>query len=95
MACLPAAPPALALRRCLGLGLFVLLCLSLGKQERLAWEGACGARAGSGTRVPVGGGQRPPRGGGHSFWGLLPGLRLGQGLGWLAPLATLASVEDA
>ncbi|XP_049680412.1 T-lymphocyte activation antigen CD80-like [Accipiter gentilis] len=30
MACLPAAPPALALRRCLGLGLFVLLCLSLG-----------------------------------------------------------------
>lgn len=55
MACLPAAPPALALRRCLGLGLFVLLCLSLGKQERLAWEGACGARTGSGTRVPVGG----------------------------------------
>ncbi|KAM7130071.1 T-lymphocyte activation antigen CD80 isoform 1-T2 [Ciconia maguari] len=30
MACLPAAPPALALRRWLGLGLFVLLCLSLG-----------------------------------------------------------------
>lgn len=38
MACLPAAPPALALRRWLGLGLFVLLCLSRGKQERPAWE---------------------------------------------------------
>lgn len=86
MACLPAAPPALALRRCLGLGLFVLLCLSLGKQERLAWEGACGARAGSGTRVPVGGGQRPPRGGGGALvLGSPARAEAGTGLGLAGP----------
>ncbi|XP_053792365.1 T-lymphocyte activation antigen CD80 [Vidua chalybeata] len=31
MMCLPASPPALALRTCLGLGLFVLLCLGIGQ----------------------------------------------------------------
>lgn len=89
MACLPVTPPALALRRWLGHGLFMLLCLSLGKQDGLVWERGRG-HAGP-TRVPVGRGWWPP---GHSFWCLLPGLRLGQGLGWLALLTMVASAED-
>ena len=57
-----------------------------------AREGVCWARAGSSsTRVPVGRGRRPP---GHSFWCLLPGLRLGRGLGWLALLIMAVSAED-
>lgn len=38
MMCLPASSPALALRTWLGLGLFVLLCLGIGKER--VWE--CG-----------------------------------------------------
>lgn len=39
MMCLPTTPPALALRTWLGLGLLVLLCLGMGKQEP---EWGCG-----------------------------------------------------
>lgn len=42
------------------------------------------------TRVWVGGGWQPPE---HPFWCLLPGLRLRQGLGWLALLTMATSTE--
>lgn len=85
MACLPTAPLALALRRWLGIGLFVLLCLSLGKQEMLMWEHSRGC-AGRSTRIWVGRGWLPP---GHLLWCLLPG----QGVGWLAVLTMATSTE--
>lgn len=84
MASLPAAPPAS--RRWPGLGLVVLLCLSLGKRERPEGErgpgGPCWAPSG-GARRAVCGDWRPA---GHSSWRPLPGLRLATGLGggWLA-----------
>lgn len=54
MASLPAAPPAS--RRWPGLGLVVLLCLSLGKRERPEGErGAGGAVLGPNGRCPPGG----------------------------------------
>lgn len=50
MMCLRASPPALALRTCLGLGLFVLLCLGIGKQEA-GWECGKGLGTSSSTNV--------------------------------------------
>lgn len=79
MMCLPASPPALALRTCLGLGLFVLLCLGIGKQEP-GWECEKGLGTGSSTHVMVNRGWWPS----EHFWCLLPGPSPGQGLGWLA-----------
>ncbi|KAM9020050.1 T-lymphocyte activation antigen CD80 [Ara ararauna] len=47
MACLPTAPLALVLRRWLGIGLFVLLCLSLGyAQEKKAVKSKVGEKVG-------------------------------------------------
>ncbi|XP_057266477.1 T-lymphocyte activation antigen CD80 [Pezoporus wallicus] len=47
MVCLPIAPLALALRRWLGIGLFVLLCLSLGyAQEKKAVKSKVGEKVG-------------------------------------------------
>ena len=92
MACLPAAPPALALRSWLGLGLFVLLCLSLGKRERLGWERARGCAGAERVAAPLcqSAGDGGPQGTGSGvFW-----LRLGRGLGWLALLTMAASAEN-
>lgn len=63
MMCLPAAPPALALRTWLGLGLFVLLCLGIGKQDWLGCDRGKGLGTSSSARVMVnrdGGPQAPP-----------------------------------
>lgn len=79
MMCLPASPPALALRTWLGLGLLVLLCLGMGKQEP---KRECGKGLGTSSSIPV----MLNRGWWASgdSWCLLPGLSPGQGLGWLA-----------
>lgn len=72
MMCLPTSPPAL--RTCLGLGLFVLLCLGMGKQEP-GWECGKGLGTSSSTHGMVNRGWWPS---GHS-WCLLPGLSPGFG----------------
>lgn len=72
MMCLPTSPPAL--RTCLGLGLFVLLCLGMGKQKP-GWECGKGLGTSSSTHGMVNRGWWPS---GHS-WCLLPGLSPGFG----------------